>query len=109
MKHKFISILLAAAMVLSMAACGGSPSQSQPDHSSADGSADTKAPEDKLTYSAVAVLHASTYDLDDSLPMQILQEKYNIDIEFQSLLSSELSEKRNLLLNSCLLYTSRCV
>lgn len=32
--------------------------------------------------------------------MQILQEKYNIDIEFQSLLSSELSEKRNLLLNS---------
>lgn len=100
MKHKFISILLAAAMVLSMAACGGSPSQSQPDHPSADGSADTKAQGDKLTYSAVAVLHASTYDLDDSLPMQILQEKCNIDIEFQSLLSSELSEKRNLLLNS---------
>ena len=54
----------------------------------------------KTTYTAFSVLHASTYDLDDSLPMQILQEECNIDIEFQSVMSAELSEKRNLLLNS---------
>lgn len=92
MKRKMMSVLLAAVMVFS---AGVSVS------AETDSTGGVKFPlDEKLSYTAFSVLHASTYDLDDSLPMQILQEECNIDIEFQSVMGAELGEKRNLLLNS---------
>lgn len=113
MKRKIVSVLLVAAMIFSLAACGGTedkqgePSDTENEEGdpsvNEEGTAggDVTFPlDEKMTYTAFSVLHASTYDLDDSLPMQVLQEECNIDIEFQSVMSAELSEKRNLLLNS---------
>lgn len=104
MRKKIISMMLVLLMTYTMLACGNGRSGTEDPlvstNKESDAGTEGKTQEDSLTYTALAVLHASTYDLADTFPMQMLQEQFNIDIKFQSLLSSELSEKRNLLLNS---------
>lgn len=118
MKKKLIALLLAMAMCVStLAGCGDSGSGSKEaenngavSDSDKEESQDTTEEdavsegitfplEETMVFTAFAGMNGE-FKLSESLAMQTAMENANISIEFSDVLSSDLAEKQNLLLNS---------
>lgn len=100
---KIMALIMAAALaVTSLAACGnGSGKDNDPNKNSGLENAEPVVfpLEEKMTFTGLAVMNGQ-YALTDSLAWQMSLDRANIDFNLTNVLSSEMTEKRNLLLNS---------
>ncbi len=106
---KLLSLLLAASMAVSVAACGDKETT---ESSSAAGASSEVVQEqtkeeqitfpltEEKTYSVFTVMTSGKYDLKDNLVIKTLEDETNVHLDLQSVLPADLKEKRNLLLSS---------
>lgn len=117
MKKKVMALLLAAAMcVTALAGCGDSKSDSEKSGNSEMVSDNTQAGQDtaseeeaskEITFPLTETMEFTAFagmngeiGLDETLSMQTAMERANINITFNNVLSSDMTEKQNVLLNS---------
>lgn len=93
---KVIALVLATAMSISaLAACG---TKADSDNDSVEMLEEVVFPlEEKMSFTGFSVM-TGQYNLEDSLAWKTSLERANIEIDLTSVLTSELKEKRNLLL-----------
>lgn len=111
---KLIALLLVGVMTVSLAACGKAASDKGAEDSTSTNTS-TEAGEntsnsetgntvtfplaDMKEYNVFAIMNGE-YDLKDNVTMQTLLEEANMQFTYQSVMGSDLLEKRNLLLSS---------
>ncbi|MHA9736852.1 type 2 periplasmic-binding domain-containing protein [Robinsoniella peoriensis] len=104
--RRFLSLLCAAAMMVSVTGCGGSkdtanvdPADQTEAGAEADGREVTFPLKEAKNYSVFAILDGE-YDLKDNVAMQKALSDANISFDYQSVMGADLSEKKNLVLAS---------
>lgn len=108
---KLLLLLLTMIMLVSLVACGNKEESNKGDNTSTDGATvdgnDSEAGgkevafplSEKKEFKVFSILNGE-HDLKDNITMQTLLEEANMDFQYDSVMGSDLLEKRNLILGS---------
>src|SRR5690554_5258712 len=108
---KILLLLLTMIMLVSLVACGNKDESDKDANTSTDGATvdgnDSEAGGKEVTFpltetkefSVFAIL-SGEHDLKDNITMQTLLEEANIEFHYDSVMGSDLLEKRNLILGT---------
>ena len=99
-----LALGLSVIMITSLAACGGSTDtkengSNKAEETAGSGKKVTFPLKDKKKYSVFYQMNGE-YELQDNVTMQTLLNDANIEFDYQSVMGSDFSEKRNLVLSS---------